>query len=104
MYNFNVPWSIAPDILLASHAAEIGHVFDAPWMPDASSQMVADTMNAYWAHFAKTGDPNFSGAPAWPAFAPDAAGNDQRLELDAGFEVLDDFKKDKCEFWRSLYR
>jgi para-nitrobenzyl esterase len=104
MYNFNVPWSIAPDILLASHAAEIGHVFNDPWMPDAASQMVSDTMNTYWAHFAKTGDPNFTGAPTWPGFAPDADGHDLRLQLDPGFEVLHDFKKDKCDFWRSLYR
>src|SRR5215470_685354 len=104
MYNFNVPWSIAPTVLLASHAAEIGHVFDDPWMPDAASQMVSDTMNGYWAHFARTGDPSFSAAPVWPAFAPDAADHDVRLQLDPGFEVLHDFKKEKCEFWRSLYR
>jgi para-nitrobenzyl esterase len=103
VYNFNVHWSLAPDVLLAGHASEISHVFGAPYapMPDPASQMVADAMNAYWSHFAETGDPNFSGAPAkWPAFTADA---DERLELAPGFKVLDDFHAEDCAFWRKYY-
>jgi hypothetical protein len=88
MYNFNVPWAVGSGALGAAHAAEISHVFGTPYLPDAASQKVADEMNAYWARFAKTGDPNGAGAPSvWPAFAPDAADNDKRLQFDAAFAV-----------------
>lgn len=104
MYNFNIPWAIAPTVLLVSHASEIGHVFGDPWMPDASSQAVSDAMNQYWSTFAKTGDPNGAGAPAtWPAFAPTATDDDKRLQLDSGWETLTDFRKPECAFWRKAY-
>jgi hypothetical protein len=39
----------------------------------------------------------------WPAFAPDASDNDQRIQFDPGFEDLMDFRKAECEFWRQQY-
>jgi hypothetical protein len=58
-------------------------------------------MNAYWTQFAETGDPNFEGAPAqWPRFMPDANDDDQRLQLDPGFEILRSFRKEECKLWR----
>jgi para-nitrobenzyl esterase len=104
MYNFDVPWAIDPTGLMASHASEISHVFGDPVDPTASSQAVSDAMNAYWARFASTGSPNGAGAPAtWPSFAPDANDNDERLQLDSGWEILDDFRKTECAFWRTQY-
>jgi para-nitrobenzyl esterase len=105
MYNFNVPWAVSPTGALgAAHASEISHVFGTPFMADASSQRVSDAMNAYWARFALTGDPNSSDAPAsWPAFQPDAADHDQRLQLDADWRVVDDFRKTECAWWRQQY-
>lgn len=38
-------------------------------------------MNAYWVNFAKTGDPNGAGLPAWPAYS---AANDTLLNFDKG--------------------
>jgi para-nitrobenzyl esterase len=103
MYNFNVPWAIFPTLLLASHASEISHVFGNPVKPDAASTAVSKGMNAFWAHFASTGDPNASGAPAtWPTFMP-VGDDDERLQLDSGWEVIDDFRKAECEFWRAHY-
>jgi carboxylesterase type B len=61
-------------------------------------------MNTYWASFAERGDPNFDGAPAvWPAFEPSASDDDERLELDGDFGLLNGFRKAECAFWRSLY-
>jgi para-nitrobenzyl esterase len=103
MYNFNVPWSLLPS-LGAAHSSEISHVFGLPFNPTPDSQQVADQMNAYWARFATTGDPNGPNAKAqWPSFAPDASDSDQRLQLDAAFQVVKDFRKDECALWRSIY-
>ncbi len=104
MYNFNVVWAIAGGILGVSHAGEISHVFGNPLDPTEESQMVSDAMNAYWARFAATGDPNGPDAPAvWPAFGPDPDVNDRRLQLDPNWEVLEDFRVEECALWRSLY-
>jgi para-nitrobenzyl esterase len=103
MYNFNIPWTIS-EILGAAHASEISHVFGNPVNADAASQAVSDAMNTYWATFAKTGDPNYAGAPAtWPQFTPDANDNDKRLQLDSGWAILDNFRKEECTLWRKYY-
>jgi para-nitrobenzyl esterase len=103
MYNFNMPWSIAPSFFHAGHGSEISDVFDSPYLPspDAQSQTVADAMNAYWSRFAASGDPNGAGAPAqWPGFS---TGVDKRLQLDPGWEELDNFRTVECAFWRMVY-
>jgi para-nitrobenzyl esterase len=101
MYNFNIPWSILPDLLGISHASEISHVFGSPYNESEDNIAVGEAMNRYWATFAKTGDPNYEGAPAvWPRFMPDAMDNDQRLQFDPNFEVLNGFRKEECILWR----
>jgi para-nitrobenzyl esterase len=104
LYNFNVAWSIAAQALMAGHAAELSHVFGAPYLPtpDAASEKVADAMNGYWARFARTGDPNGTDTPAeWPAFTPDA---DKRLELSPDWTVLENFRSKECAFWRTFHK
>jgi para-nitrobenzyl esterase len=101
MYNFNVTWTVGFGTLGAAHSSEIGHVFGAPYMSSEGTMRVSDAMNSYWASFARTGDPNFAGAPrTWPSFTADS---DQRLQLDEDFSVLKDFRADACAFWETLY-
>jgi len=65
------------------------HGFEIPFtidIPDAmvgakvtpTDKIMADTASAYWVQFAKTGDPNREGLPAWPKHDP---ANDRLLHF-----------------------
>jgi len=57
----------------ASHFAELWYVFDhldqAPWDWSAADRKLAAEMSSYWVNFAKSGNPNSAGLPAWPRFS-----------------------------------
>ena len=53
----------------AYHGAEIPYVFDThdPWLPaDAHDRTLTRRMMDYWLNFARGGNPNGDGLPAWP--------------------------------------
>jgi para-nitrobenzyl esterase len=56
----------------ASHYAELWYVFDhldqSPWHWTAADRKVAAEISSYWVNFARTGNPNGTGLPTWPAF------------------------------------
>ena len=57
----------------AAHGADVAYVFQHLNLsnPQTTKEDVAisDAMATYWTNFAKRGDPNGEGVPAWPAFS-----------------------------------
>jgi para-nitrobenzyl esterase len=69
----------------APHGGEIGYVFHTlsagrGGAPTPEDQAVARIAQSYWVNFARTGDPNGPGLPAWPRHDP---GKDQIFEFRA---------------------
>ncbi len=57
----------------AHHAAEIPYVFGTAGdlLPStATDEQLAESMQAYWVQFARTGNPNKEGLPDWPRVTP----------------------------------
>jgi para-nitrobenzyl esterase len=65
----------------AYHGEELyflSNSYPTDWEHDGADERLGQAIRAYWVQFAKTGNPNFNGLPAWPAYEPR---KDQYLEL-----------------------
>jgi para-nitrobenzyl esterase len=103
-------------ILGAFHSDEIEYVFgtldsrpEAVWRPE--DRKLSDQIGAYWTNFARTGDPNASGAssapnsdadlPHWPTY--NAADQWQVMHLDATSEAKPDTQRDRYLFLDTIW-
>jgi para-nitrobenzyl esterase len=83
----------------AYHSAEIEFVFGAlasknlPWRPEDNA--LSDLMSSYWANFARIGDPNGTGLPAWPAYGKESYAV---MHLDANSHQAPDDHRSRYEF------
>lgn len=84
----------------ARHAGEIEYVFgtqdssNAPWQSD--DRKLSETMMAYWTNFARSGDPNGSGLPAWPRY--DKPDGYQVMHLSANVHAAPESHRERYEF------
>jgi para-nitrobenzyl esterase len=98
-----------------THASEIAYVFNnlalPHEIPDASSPelsakdpaavKLADQMSSYWVNFAKTGNPNGPGLPAWPSVKTLGPGQSMLLDKTPGKgEVL---TPEKIKLFQAVY-
>jgi len=86
----------------AFHGLEIGYVFGTlkPALgPTPRDWELSKAMSACWARFAKTGDPNGEGIPAWPVYQ---AATDQHLEFGDAVEVKAGLHKSACDLFDEL--
>jgi para-nitrobenzyl esterase len=83
-----VPPAQRPTSPGAAHGSELNYVFNS-LKPDASPEdhATAETMNAYWAAFAKYGEPGAAGGPAWPRWTPD---KEAYIEFSASGPLIED--------------
>ncbi|HEX7569568.1 MAG TPA: carboxylesterase family protein [Verrucomicrobiae bacterium] len=51
------------------HGQDVSYVFQHLNQPSPADREISDAMSTYWVNFAKRGDPNGEGVPAWPAFS-----------------------------------
>jgi len=83
----------------AFHSDDIEYVFGtldtrpgADWRPE--DRKLSDEIMSYWTNFARTGDPNGAGLPAWPRFDKDGA----VLHLDSDTTAAPDTTGARYEF------
>ena len=86
----------------AAHASELEYVFTmldskkAGWQPE--DYQVAKTMNAYWANFIRTGDPNGPGLAPWPQFGK----THEVMHLNVECKALPEEHRNRYEFLESV--
>ena len=91
-----VPYSLG-----AYHASEVQYIFPGASALDAAQQSLAASMQGYWTNFAKTGNPNGAGLPAWPAYT--AAGDQAQSLVEPAPAPETTFgAAHKCAVWAAL--
>ena len=97
LYFFSRTPQASGQTLGAFHASELPFVFDShsPFLnANAADHALTQTMVTYWSNFAKTGDPNGSDVPVWPAYS---SADDVWLHLKHEIESIKAIRQTKLD-------
>jgi para-nitrobenzyl esterase len=102
LYHFtHVPPGAGRLGLGATHGCEIAYVFgNLRRLHGPLDRQLSATMSATWVRFAKTGDPNGPGLPAWPAYT---AATDQHLEFGDEVRVGTGLHREACDLLERVW-
>ncbi len=106
VYVYSLDWrSPACDgRLKAHHAMDLPFVFDTTDVPDttkgaAGARELAAVVSAIWANFARTGSPQHSALPRWPAYTPEERAT---MVLDTECRVVANRDRDARLLWERI--
>jgi len=104
LYHFvRVPPTERGRTLCTCHGSEIPYVFgelDAGEGYGEPDRRLSSTVMDYWVNFARGGDPNGNGLPAWPAYE---RRTDLHLELGNGMAVRSGLQGDACDLAEKIH-
>ncbi|MCB9993499.1 MAG: carboxylesterase family protein [Hyphomicrobiaceae bacterium] len=114
MADINAPSVVAGPVSFpyrAGHFSELQYIFDlssitidgTPALTDAQ-QALGKQMRAYWASFARNGNPNGPGLPQWNMFNAKAGGPVQSLNTPQSRGVGNFAAAHQCDFWAGVER
>lgn len=79
------------------HGSELPYVFDShdDWLPvDVTDRVLTETILDYWVQFARAGNPNVPGRPAWPEYTRQ---DPVVMELGDQTGIMEPFAMELCE-------